>query len=208
MKTDSGDKQDMNTEIDDRVDDPTEGGTQISAAVIDEARTRDWFKALPDRILAHLGELANSYAEGSGLVQVSRLVHSLETATLAHQDGRDEEYVVCALIHDIGDLLAPYNHGEFAAKLLQPYISERNYWMVANHHPFQGFYYFDEMGLDKDMREQHRGHPHFEYTLEFCEKYDVPAFDPEMDHMPLEAFEPMVRRLLYNPKHSIYVRSP
>ncbi len=185
----------------------TETGAEISHAVLAEVRNRDWFKSLPDRVLAHLGELANSYAEGSGLTQVTRLEHSLQTATLAHQDGRDSEYVVCALIHDIGDLLAPYNHGEFAATLLQPFIGKRNHWMLAHHHVFQGYYYFEGMGLDRNMREKYRGHPYFEYTLEFCEKYDVPAFDPDMDYMPIEAFEPLVRRVLYNPKHSIYVSS-
>jgi predicted HD phosphohydrolase len=195
----------MVTLSDDVKDDPTDNGTRISNAVIPAVRTRDWFKSLPDRVLTHLRELGNSYAESSGFVQVTRLQHSLETATLAYRDGRDEEYVVCALIHDIGDLLAPYNHGEFAAALLQPYISERNYWMLAHHHVFQGYYYFEPMGLDPNMREKYRGHPHFEYTMEFCEKYDMPAFDPDMDHMALGEFEVVVRRVMYNPKYSIYV---
>jgi predicted HD phosphohydrolase len=195
----------MVTLSDDVKDDPTDNGTRISDAVIPAVRTRDWFKSLPDRVLIHLRELGNSYAESSGFVQVTRLQHSLETATLAYRDGRDEEYVVCALIHDIGDLLAPYNHGEFAAGLLQPYISERNYWMLAHHHVFQGYYYFEPMGLDPNMREKYRGHPHFEYTMEFCEKYDMPAFDPDMDHMALGEFEVVVRRVMYNPRHSIYV---
>jgi predicted HD phosphohydrolase len=195
----------MVTLSDDVKDDPTDNGTRISDAVIPAVRTRDWFKSLPDRVLTHLTELGNSYAEASGLVQVTRLQHSLETATLAYRDGRDEEYVVCALIHDIGDLLAPYNHGEFAAALLQPYISERNYWMLAHHHVFQGYYYFEPMGLDPNMREKYRDHPHFEYTMEFCEKYDMPAFDPDMDHMALGEFEVVVRRVMYNPKYSIYV---
>jgi predicted HD phosphohydrolase len=132
----------------------------------------------------------------------------LQSATLAARAGEDDEYVVVALLHDIGDLLAPYHHGDFAAALLAPFIDEANHWMLAHHHAFQGYYYFEALGLDRNMRERWRGHPHFERTLVFCERYDMPAFDPDMDTMPLEAFGPAVRRVLYNPRRSLYVRDP
>ena len=107
----------------------------------------------------------------------------------------DEETVVVALLHDIGDNLAPENHGEFAASVLRPYISEANYWLVKQHPVFQGYYYYHHVGRDRDERERFRGHPHFEKTQHFCEKWDQMSFDPDYDTMPLSAFEPMVHRL-------------
>jgi predicted HD phosphohydrolase len=155
---------------------------------------------LPGRVLAHLRLLDNDH----GGFAVDRLEHSLQTATRAHRDGRDEEYVVCALLHDIGDILLPANHAELAAAMLQPYVSEANHWMLEKHGIFQGYYFFHHIGLDRDMREQFRGHPHFEYTAQFCHLYDQNSFDPGYDSMPLDAFEPMLRRVLETPRRSIY----
>jgi predicted HD phosphohydrolase len=152
------------------------------------------------RILEHLRLL-----EGDcGGFPVDRLTHCLQTATRAHRAGRDEEYVVCALLHDIGDTLGAYNHPDIAAAILKPFVSEANSWMVEKHGVFQGYYFFHYLGMDRDMREAFRGHPHFQYTAEFCEKYDQNAFDPAYDTMPLEAFEPMVMKLFMAPKNSIY----
>jgi predicted HD phosphohydrolase len=160
-------------------------------------------RELPDRLLAHLELLRGD----CGGFSVDRLEHSLQTATRAHRDGRDEEYVVCALIHDIGDILGPSNHAEIGAVILKPYVSERNHWMLDHHGVFQGYYFFHHLGLDRDMREQFRGHPDFEYTAQFCHLYDQSAFDPNYDTMPLSAFEPMLRRVVASPKRSIYKRS-
>ncbi|MGF1544230.1 MAG: HD domain-containing protein [Parvularculaceae bacterium] len=148
------------------------------------------------RVLDHLRLLAGDH----GGFPVDRLTHCLQTATRAHRDGRDEEYVVCALLHDIGDTLGAYNHPDVAAAIVKPFVSERNWWMVARHGDFQGYYYFHFLGLDRNARDAHRGHPHYEHTAEFCEKYDQAAFDPDYDTMPLEAFEPMVMRLFQAPK--------
>ena len=128
--------------------------------------------------------------------RVTRLEHSLQSATLAQQAGEDEEYVVVALLHDIGDLLAPYHHGVFAAALLEPFITEANHWMLAHHHAFQGYYYFHHIGKDPNERDRFRGHPYFEDCVRFCERWDQTAFDPDYDTMPMEAFEPMLRRVL------------
>lgn len=190
------------------INDPTQGGTEFAPWVVEAVRNSGFTKAFVDRILEHMRELDHSRAEGRGFDKVTRLEHCLQTATLAHQAGENEEFVVCCLIHDIGDLLAPFNHGAFAATLLEPFISEKNYWLIANHHVFQGYYYFEYMGLDKNQRDQYRGHPYFEDMIAFCDKYDMPAFDPNMDFMPLEAFEPMVRRLLLAPKKSVWVPEP
>jgi predicted HD phosphohydrolase len=157
---------------------------------------------LPDRILAHLQLLDNDH----GGFAVDRLEHSRQTATRAHRDGRDEEYVVCALVHDIGDILCPASHAELGAAILKPYVSEANHWMMDKHGIFQGYYFFHHLGLDRDMREQFRGHPHFEYCAQFCHMYDQNAFDPDYESMPLEAFDPMLRRVLAAPRQSIYKR--
>ena len=157
---------------------------------------------LADRLLAHLMLLDNDH----GGFAVDRLQHSLQTATRAHRDGRDEEYVVCALIHDIGDILLPANHAELGATILKPFISEANHWMMQQHGIFQGYYFFHHLGLDREMREQFRGHPHFEYCAQFCHLYDQNSFDPAYESMPLSAFEPMLRRAVAAPKQSIYKR--
>jgi predicted HD phosphohydrolase len=156
--------------------------------------------ALPDRVLNHLKLLSGDY----GGFAVDRMTHSLQTATRAHRAGKDEEYLVCALLHDIGDTLGSFNHADVGASILKPFVSAENFWMVEKHGMFQGYYFFHYLGLDRNMREQFRGHPCFEMTAEFCEKYDGPAFDPNGETLPLEFFEPMVKRLFAKPKNSIY----
>lgn len=153
-----------------------------------------------DRILSHINLLKGDH----GGFAVDRLEHSLQTATRAHQAGQDEEYVVCALLHDVGDILLPASHAELGAAILKPYVSERNHWMLEHHGIFQGYYFFHHIGLDRDMREEFRGHPDFEYTAQFCHQYDQNAFDPAFESMPLDAFVPMMRRVMETPKRSIY----
>jgi len=158
-------------------------------------------QGLPDRILAHLRLLDGDYAGFA----VDRLTHSLQTATLAHRDGRDEEYVVCALLHDIGDTLGTFNHADVAAAIVKPFVSEENHWMVEQHAVFQGYYFFHHIGADRNLRDRFRDHPCFERTAEFCARYDGPAFDPRAETLPLAFFEPMLRRVLAAPKRSLYV---
>ena len=148
-------------------------------------------RGIADRILASLELLKNSYPGE----MVNRYIHSLQTATRAHRDGRDEEYVVAALLHDLGDMLATQNHSEYAASILKPYVRPHTYWMIRQHGLFQGYYYFHHFGFDRSAREKFRGHPAYEMCLDFCAKYDQMAFDPGYDTMPIEAFAPMVRRL-------------
>jgi predicted HD phosphohydrolase len=137
---------------------------------------------------------------------VDRLTHCLQTATLAHKDGKDEEYVVCALLHDIGDTLGPANHADVAAVLLEPYVSEANHWMVKHHAIFQGYYFFHYMGLDRNLRDQYKDHPHYAQTLEFIENYDAPAFDPDAEYYELSFFEPMMERVFKEPRRSLYIK--
>jgi len=178
---------------------------ELTPALIPAFRDAAILKELPERVVKHLKALDDEEPLKGRFGAVSRFTHCLQTATLAHRAGKDEEYVALALVHDIGDILGPYNHGEFAATLMAPFLSEANHWMVAHHHCFQGYYYFQHLGLDRDMREQFRGHPHFEQTMEFCEAFDEKAFDPGLDTMPLEAFMPILRRVLHNPKRTIFI---
>jgi predicted HD phosphohydrolase len=166
-------------------------GTAEDWAVI--ARSfADFAKTLPDRVLAHLALLDGDF----GGFPIDRLQHSLQCATRAHRDGRDQHYVVMALLHDIGDTLGTYNHPDIGAAIIKPFVSEELHWICQHHGYFQGYYYFHLIGMDRDVRERFRGHPHFEACAEFCEKYDQSAFDPAYDSLPLGFFEPMLRRVI------------
>lgn len=155
---------------------------------------------LPKRLLAHMRLLDGDF----GGFPVDRLTHCLQTATRAHEAGEDEEYVVCALLHDIGDTLGPYNHADVAAAIVRPFVTDENHWMVEKHGIFQGYYFFHHLGMDRDMREKFRGHPNFERTARFCELYDGPAFDPKARTLPLEFFAPMVNRVFAQPRQTMY----
>lgn len=157
-------------------------------------------RELPDRILSHLKLLDGDF----GGFPIDRLEHSLQTATRAHRDGRDEEYVVCALLHDIGDTLGSYNHPDIAAAMLKPFVSEENLWMVEKHGVFQGYYFFHHLGMDRHLRDQFKDHPLYQRTAEFCALYDATAFDPDYVSEPLSFFEPMLRRVFARPRQSIY----
>ena len=170
-----------------------EGSQEDWDVIMTESRA--FAAGLADRVLAHLQLLGDDH----GGFPVTRLEHSLQTATRAMRDGRDDEYVVCALLHDIGDTLGIYNHPDVAAVILKPFVSEENHWMVQNHGVFQGYYYYDYLGLDRNMRETFRGHPCFDRTAEFCHLYDQTAFDPDYENEPPETFIPLVRRLFGNP---------
>ncbi|MGR4871654.1 HD domain-containing protein [Variovorax sp. LARHSF232] len=177
---------------------------------MDQSTREDWqilgaefmhmAQGLPDRILAHLKLLQGDF----GGFPIDRYHHCLQTATLALQDGRDEEYVVCALLHDIGDTLGSFNHPDVAAAILQPFVSEENLWMVKHHGIFQGHYFFHHVGMDRDMRDQFKAHPSYERTAEFCALYDNPAFDPKGETLPITRFEPMLRRVFAKPRKTVY----
>ena len=174
-------------------------GTAEDWAII-STHYMDFAKSLPDRVLAHLKLLDGDF----GGFPIDRLQHSLQTATRAHRDGRDEAYVTMALLHDIGDTLGTYNHPEVAAAIIKPFVSEEVHWICQNHGAFQGYYYFHYVGMDRNIRDNFRDHPHFAACAEFCEKYDQSAFAPDYDTLPLEFFEPMLRRVMARPINSMY----
>jgi predicted HD phosphohydrolase len=183
---------------------------RASFTTMQEGTAEDWaiiggqslhyMAGLPDRVLDHLRLLGGDF----GGFAVDRLTHSLQTAARAEKAGRDDAYVLCALLHDIGDTLGSYNHADIAAAIVKPFVSPELHWMVEQHAVFQGYYFFHHLGLDRDMRERHRGHPQFDLTAEFCAEFDSPAFDPAYPTPPLEHYEPLVRSLMASPVRSIY----
>jgi len=162
---------------------------------------RAYVRELPARVLAALRQLERSL-DG---YPVNRLEHSLQSATRALRDGADEELIVAALIHDIGDDLAPYNHAEVAAAILRPYVRAEVTWIVEQHGLFQSYYYAHHLGGNRDGRERFRDHPWYEACREFCARWDQSSFDPDYDCEPLATFEPMVRRIFTRPAHDANV---
>ena len=171
-------------------------GTKEDYILLDESERR-YALGLADRVLDSLQRLDHSL-EG---YPVSRLGHSLQAATRALRDRADEELVVAALLHDIGDELAPYNHAEVAAGILRPYVREEVTWIVAHHGLFQNYYYVHHFGGDRNARERLRGHPAYDACVQFCAAWDQTSFDPDYASEPLATFEPMVRRIFARAPH-------
>ena len=177
----------------------------------DESTVEDWavimlkskerHGSVIELCLEHLEKLKNP-----GPAQlVDRYEHSLQTATRAWRGGAsdDDEMIVAAVLHDIGDYFAPFNHGEFAASVLKPFVRPEIYWLVKHHEVYQGYHFFHYLGGDRHARDQHRGHPYAQITQEFCDNWDQTAFDPDYDTMPLEAFMPAMSRVFAERKRQV-----
>jgi predicted HD phosphohydrolase len=173
-----------------------EDGTRKDYALLDRAE-REYVRALPDRLLEALRKLDQSL-QG---YPVSRLGHSLQAATRALKDGADDELIVAALIHDVGDDLAPYNHSEIAAGIIRPYVRPEVTWIVEQHGLFQTYYYAHHYDRDRNAREQFRGHPWYQACKDFCANWDQCSFDPGYPSEPLAAFEPRLREIFSRPAH-------
>ncbi len=156
-----------------------------------EKYEKEFERETADRILKFMSNL-NSTLEG---YQVSRLEHSLQTATRAFKNGENVEMVVAALLHDIGDELAPMNHSQYSAAILKPYVSEKTHWIIEKHGLFQTYYSADHLGGNKNLREKYKDHKYYKSTIDFCENYDQASFDPNYKSMNLKEFEPMVREI-------------
>ena len=165
-------------------------GSQEDYDLLDRLES-EFAASTADRVLDQLKGLAGSLAG----YQVDRLEHSLQSATRAYRDGAEEEMVVAALLHDVGDLLAPENHSEMAAAVLRPYVSERTYWIVRHHGLFQSYYFAHFRGGDRNARDRFKGHPWYQDAVDFCHRWDQPSFDPSYESLDLEFFEPMVQRV-------------
>lgn len=146
---------------------------------------------LPQRIIMALEKLRDSF---SGY-KIDRLEHSLQTATRAKRDGADIDWIVSALVHDLGDDLAPLNHDSLAAAILKPYVREECVWTVKHHGIFQYKYYADKIGLNPEARQKYKDNPHYDAAVKFCEKWDQKSFDPDYDTLPLEHFYSMIKQV-------------
>lgn len=156
----------------------------------------DQYKAgLVDRLIEALSKLEHSL---SGY-QINRLEHCLQAATRAYEAGENEQVIVAALLHDIGDELAPYSHSEMAAAILRPFVSDEVYWVVRHHGIFQMYYYAHHCGGDRNARDRYRDHPHYEAAVHFCANYDQNCFDPDYESKPLEFFRPILERVFDRP---------
>jgi predicted HD phosphohydrolase len=145
-----------------------------------------------ERVLRELRHQAEETMTG---YQITRLEHGLQAATRALRDGADEDWICAALLHDIGDGLAPQNHDRFAAEILRPFIRDECAWVVEHHGTFQMLYYAHHYGWNRDEREKYKDSPHYQACADFCERWDQNSFDPDYKSEPLEFFEPMVRAL-------------
>ena len=144
-----------------------------------------------DRIIKFMSGL-NSTLEG---YKITRLEHSLQTATRALKDKADEEMIVAALLHDIGDELAPLNHSEYAASVLKPFVSEKTHWIIEKHGEFQMYYYAHHLGANRNLRDKYKNHKYYNDVLNFCENWDQASFDPNFKSLTLKDFEPLVKRI-------------
>ncbi len=172
-----------------------EDGTREEYEFLDQLE--DEYKAgLPDRILDSLRKLEHSL---SGY-RINRLEHSLQGATRAFRAGEADEMIIAVLLHDIGDDLAPYSHSEMAAAILRPFVSEKIYWIIKHHGVFQMYYYAHHCGGDRNAREMFKDNPWYQDAIDFCHDYDQNCFDPDYDSEPLEFFDPVLRRVLSQPR--------
>jgi predicted HD phosphohydrolase len=160
-------------------------------AIIATRSDKKLFEELPDRLLGAL-----RFLENVDFYTVNGLEHSLQAGSRALRDGRPTEYIVAALVHDVGDLVGPRNHAAVAASILRPYVSDRIAWIVEHHTVFQFNHFGHHIGIDPDMRDAHLGHPYYEDTAAFADLYDSASFDASYDSLPLEEFEPLVRQVL------------
>jgi len=172
-----------------------EDGTREEYEFLDRME-HEYIAGLPERIIESLRKLEHSI---SGY-RINRLEHSLQGATRALRAGEPEEMIVAVLLHDIGDELAPHSHSEMAAAILRPFVSERLYWIVKHHGIFQMYYYAHHCGGDRNTREMFRDHAWYQDAIDFCHNYDQNCFDPDYASEPLEFFEPILRRVMSQPR--------
>ena len=180
---------------------PTTDADDNSFRRMDESSAEQWAHIgrctalnqprVADRILMLLQSLADIR---DGFL-TDQLTHSLHTATMAERAGADEEMVFASLCHDIGKAISVPNHGAISAEIIKPYVREDVYQTILNHQDFQGRHYYHHFGAPRDLRDQFRSESWFSLCEEFTDDWDQQAFDPDYDTLPLEHFEPLVRKI-------------
>ena len=163
-----------------------------------EKHEKKYIEGTADRLIKFMSGLTNTL-EG---YQITRLEHSLQSATRALNDKANDEMVVATLLHDIGDELAPLNHSEYAAAVLKPYVSEKTHWIIEKHAELQMYYYVHHLGGNRNQRDKYKGHKYYKDTLDFCENWDQTSFDPNFKSLPLKEFEPMVKKIFSRKPYS------
>jgi len=165
-------------------------GTKEEYLLLDK-HEKKYIEGTADRLINFMSGLSNTL-EG---YQITRLEHSLQTATRALNEKADEEMIVAALLHDIGDELAPLNHSEYAAAVIKPYVSKKTHWIIEKHGEFQMYYYAHHLNGNRNQRDKYKGHKYYQDTLNFCENWDQKSFDPNFKSLPLKEFEPIVKKI-------------
>ncbi len=161
-------------------------------------------RELPDRIIEHLKEMALD----DGAYKISRLDHVLQCATRAHRDGADDDWVAAALVHDLGDVLAPFTHGQVAAEILRPFVKEEVTWVVRNHGIFQMYYNKSLSQQERNSRDKLKDHPYYQSAVYFCEKWDQCSFDPDYPFESLDFFIPVIKSVFTRPPFRKVLGSP
>lgn len=153
---------------------------------------KPFLRLTPERILDELRRQGEVSLEG---YKITRLEHGLQSATRAHREGADTDWVVGALLHDIGDGLAPQNHDRMSAEVIRPFVREEVSWVVEHHGIFQMLFYGHHYGWDRNARDEYKDHPSFQTCAEFCERWDQSSFDPDYNYETLDFFVPMVQQV-------------
>jgi predicted HD phosphohydrolase len=155
-----------------------------------------------------LRELRHQAEEALAGYKITRLEHALQSATRALRDGADADWIVGALLHDIGDGLAPQNHDRFAAEIIRPFVREEVTWVIEHHGTFQMVYYAHHYGWNQFEREKHRDSPHYQACIDFCERWDQTSFDPDYANEPLDAFAAVVEDVFARKPYDTAVLQP
>jgi predicted HD phosphohydrolase len=177
----------------------------VEKGAIDAFTAEDWRAFSPQRDeyyaenrAAHaLRMLRTLEHDASFGYQTNIFTHCLQSATMCRNAGLDDETVAVAALHDIGFTTCMEMHGQFAAALLGAFVSEKHYWMLRHHALFMRSNFDGDPGYagDTHAREKYRGHPHFEWTATFVDKFDQNAVGDAYETLPLAAFEPQIRAL-------------
>lgn len=172
----------------------------MSFTRMDQSKKEDWInigmehiplqEQCPETIIFMLKQLEKI----QGGFGVTQLHHVLQTATMAQRAGASEEMVLCSLCHDIGKFISVPNHGQIAAEILKPYVSNECYWVIKTHQDFQGRHYYHYFDKDPNARDQYRNEPWFALAEQFTDEWDQAAFDPDYDILTLDDFEPLIRK--------------
>jgi predicted HD phosphohydrolase len=184
----------------------TEPGTATTFTRMDESTAEQWAVigketiANQPRVAEQFLTMLRQLADITDGFATDQLTHCLQTATLAERAGADDEMVFASLCHDIGKVVSVFNHPAIAAEMIRPFVRDDVYHAIKYHQDFQGRHYYEHFGKSPDERDKYVGEPWFDLAAQFADEWDQVAFDPAYDTLPLEHFEPLVRRMTEVPR--------